>query len=353
MDDLHLNVSLLRARVPNLTVTAREVGLRPATVSNLCTGKIPIGRAEVQTLAKLASLAGCTMDELIIHGNQMGMIETGIKVLDLLAPIVKGGTVGIVAGPHTGQLVMLAELMNRFNKNHFATIFWKPTQDSVGIDEVVQESEVTCNTLEQVYNKILEFTKQREVILGADRSMVLSGELFNLDEKLQSAGIRTVTTILVDTGWTSVDEELPYGPLDTFLKFDTELTTRGLYPAVDPVISTSVTLEGAQLGSTHLSIQQRARKLLRRYRELRPIVVTGREDILPESELKDYNRGERLEAYLSQPFYIAELYTKKPGEWVSLQDTLEDVRRILDGGTDHLKIEELKLTGRFVSNPDL
>jgi F-type H+-transporting ATPase subunit beta len=102
-----------------------------------------------------------------------------------------------------------------------------------------------------------------------------------------------------------------------------------------------------------LSIQQRARKLLRRYRELRPIVVTGREDILPESELKDYNRGERLEAYLSQPFYIAELYTKKPGEWVSLQDTLEDVRRILDGGTDHLKIEELKFTGRFVSNPDL
>ncbi|MUT68566.1 hypothetical protein [Paenibacillus sp. NEAU-GSW1] len=335
MDDLHLNVSLLRARVPNLTVNAREMGLRPATVSNLCTGKIPIGRAEVQTLAKLASLAGCTMDELIIRGSQMGMIETGIKVLDLLAPIVKGGTVGIVAGPHTGQLVMLAELMNRFNKNHFATIFWKPTHDSIGIDEVVQESAVTCHTLEQVYKEIMDFTKHSEVILGADRSMVLSGELFNLSEKLQAAGIRKVTTILVDTGWTSVDEELPYGPLDTFIKFDSELTARGLYPAVDPVISTSIILEGAQLGSIHSSIQQRARKLLRRYRELRPIVVSERADKLPESELKQYYRGERLEAYLSQPFYISESYTKKNGEWISLQETLEDVRRILDGGTDH------------------
>lgn len=348
VDGLHLNIALLRARVPNLTVAAREAGLRPATVSNLCTGKTPIGRAEVQTLAKLASLAGCTMDELIIHGNQMGMIETGIKVLDLLAPVVKGGIVGIVAGPHSGQLVMLAELMNRFSKGNFSTIFWRPAQDSMGIDEVVQETEVTCDTLEQVQGKITELSKQREVILAADRSIVLSGELLNLNEMLQSIGIRTVTTILVDTGWTSVDEELPYGPLDTYLKFDTDLTTRALYPAVDPVISTSVILEGAQLGSTHLSVQQRARKLLRRYRELRPIVVNGRADKLPESELRHYNRGERLEAYLSQPFYTAELYTKKPGEWISLQDTLEDVKRILDGCTDHMKIDELKFTGRFV-----
>lgn len=353
MDDLHLNVSLLRARVPGLTAAAREAGLRPATVSNLCTGKIPIGRAEVQTLAKLASLAGCTMDELIIYGSRMGMLETGIKVLDLLAPLVKGGTAGIVAGPHTGQLVMLAELMHRFNKSNFATIFWKPAQDSIGMDDVVQEAEATYHSPEQVYKKITEFSKQREVILGADRAMVLSGELFNLHEKLLSAGIRTVTTILVDTGLTAIEEELPYGPLDTYIKFDTELTARGLYPAVDPVISTSVILEGAGLGSTQLSIQQRARKLLRRYRELRPIVASGRAIQLPDSEIKHYNRGERLEAYLSQPFYIAEPYTQKAGQWISLQDNLEDVRRILDGGTDHLAIEELKFTGRLRSSSGL
>jgi len=348
MDDLHLNVPLLRARVPNLTVAAREAGLRSATVSNLSTGKIPIGRAEVHTLAKLANLAGCSMDELIIRGNQMGIIETGIKVLDLLAPVLKGGTVGIVAGPYTGQLVMLAELMNRFSKKNFATIFWKPAQESIEMNEVAQESEIVCTTFEQVCAKILAFSKQKEVVLGADRSTVLSGELLNLNEKLQTAGVGTVTTILVDMGWTSVDEELPYGPLDTFLKFDTELTIRALYPAVDPVSSTSVILEGAQLGSNHLSIQRQAKKLLRRYRELRPIVVNGRADKLPETELRHYNRGERLEAYLSQPFYTAELYTKKPGEWVSLQDTLEDAKKILEGGADHRKIDELKFIGRLV-----
>jgi len=347
LDDLYLNVSLLRARVPNLTVAAREAGLRPATVSNLCTGKIPVGRAEVQTLAKLASLAGCTMDELIIRGSHRGMIETGIKVLDLLAPVARRGTVGIVAGPHTGQLVMLAELMRRFRKQHFVTIFWKPAQTSIGIDEVVQESEVTCDTLEQVYDKIARSSGRDEVILGADRSIVLSGELFALHEKLQSEGIRTVTTILVDTGWTSIDEELPYGPLDTCLKFDAELATRGLYPAVDPVASTSIILEEAQPGSAHLSVQQQARKLLRRYRELRPLVANGRADQLPKSELRRYRRGERLEAYLSQPFYIAEACTGKPGAWVSLQDTLEDVKRILDGGTDHMKIDDLKFAGRI------
>jgi F-type H+-transporting ATPase subunit beta len=352
MDELHLNVSLLRARVPNLTVAAREAGLRPATVSNLCTGKIPIGRAEVQTLAKLASLAGCTMDELIIRGSNRGMIETGIKVLDLLAPVVRGGTVGIVAGPHTGQLVMLAELMHRFRKQGFAAIFWKPAQTSPGIDEVVQESEATCHTLKQVFEKIAQSSGRGEAVLGADRSIVQSGELFALHEKLQSEGIRTVTTILVDTGWTAIDEELPYGPLDTYLKFDAELTTRGLYPAIDPVASTSVILEGAQPGSAHLTVQQQARKLLRRYRELRPLAANGRADKLPESELEQYRRGERLEAYLSQPFYIAEAYTGKPGAWVSLQDTLEDVRRILNGEADHLEVGELKFAGRIRKGGD-
>lgn len=347
MEEIHLNVSLLRARVPNLTVAAREVGLRPATVSNLCTGKIPIGRAEVQTLAKLASLAGCTMDELIVYGNQMGFIETGIKVLDLFAPVVRGGTCGIVAGPHSGQLVMLAELMNRLHRKKFATLFWRPAQNNTGMEEVVQHSEVTCDHWEHVYNEIIDFTKQREVLLGADRSVVLSGELFHLNEKLQAKGVKTVTTVLVDTGWTSVDEELPYGPLDTYLKFDTELATRGLYPAVDPVASTSVILEGAQLGSTHLSVQQQARKWLRRYRELRPLVAAGRADQLPKSELARYYRGERLEAYLSQPFFIAEKYTKKSGEWISLQQTLEDVKKIIDGEADHMEVDELKFAGRL------
>ena len=90
VDDIRLNVPLLRRRVPNLTVAARNVGLRPATVSDLCNGKIHLGRAEVRTLVLLAELANCTLDELVIRNGGMEMIETGIKVLDLFAPLVRG-----------------------------------------------------------------------------------------------------------------------------------------------------------------------------------------------------------------------------------------------------------------------
>ncbi|MDR9854848.1 hypothetical protein RJP21_14635 [Paenibacillus sp. VCA1] len=349
MEELHLNVSLLRARIPNLTVAARSAGLRPATVSNLCTGKIPVGRAEVRTLAALASLAGCTMDELLIRGHPLGMLETGIKVLDLLAPLVKGGTIGLVARQNVGQLALLTELMHRFKTMDHATVFWKPAEHTKGIDELIHEAEAVCDTAAATYERILQYAKSRDVILGADRAMVLSGELFDLEAQLKSAGIRPVTTILVDVSGESVDEELPFGPLDTFLRFDAELTTRGLFPAIDPVASTSVMLEGGQLEPLHLSIQQQARKLMRRYRDLRPLVLFRGEEKLPESERVLFERGERLEAYLSQPFYVAEPFTRKKAEWIPVRDTLEDVRIILEGGADHVPVEDIHFAGRFMA----
>src|SRR5438128_3748900 len=98
------------ARVPNLSAAARSVGLRPATASDLCTGKIPIGRAEVRMLVGLAALASCSLDDLVVRGGLTGMLETGIKPVDLLAPLVRGGVAGLIARPGVGQLVLLAEL---------------------------------------------------------------------------------------------------------------------------------------------------------------------------------------------------------------------------------------------------
>ncbi|MCI0184738.1 hypothetical protein MM817_03035 [Acidibacillus sp. S0AB] len=93
-DDIRLNVPLLRRRIPNLTTVAKASGLRPATVSNLCAGKISLAKAEVRTLVTLATLAGCTLDELVIRGGGIAMMVSGIKVLDLFAPLFRGGTVG-------------------------------------------------------------------------------------------------------------------------------------------------------------------------------------------------------------------------------------------------------------------
>lgn len=347
-DDLQLNVPLLRRRVPNLTTVARAAGLRSATVSNLCTGKTPVGRAEVRTIAALAALAGCSLDELIIRGSGVAMIETGIKALDLFAPVVRGGTVGLVARPGMGQLVLLGELMLRLRKRGFATLLWDPQTDVPGLNLVREHAEIICTNKDEVHKQTIAIRDERDILLAVDRTMVLSGELFSLREQLQEAGTRPVTFALVDTRGEAADEEAPFGPLDTLWRFDTDLISRGFYPAVDPVFSTSTVLEGAQLDAVHLTIQQRARKLLRRYRELRPLAAAQGLEKMTEFDRQLYKRGERLESFLTQPFFVAEPHTKKPGETLSLYDTLDDVRRILDGVIDDLEPEQLFFKGRLV-----
>ncbi|WP_150273468.1 hypothetical protein [Paenibacillus tepidiphilus] len=345
MEELHLNAKLLRSRVPNLTAAAKAVGLRPATVSNLCTGKIPLGRAEVRTLAALAMLAGCTMDELVIRGPRLELLETGIKVLDLLAPIVRGGIAGVVARPMTGQMVMLAELMIRLRRNGAHTVFWKPAMDVPGITDVEQAAMDVCGSSDDVIRCLERLAPKQDVVLGADRETSISGELFELQERVKSTGAKSVTILLVDARGNAADEDIPYGPLDTYLKFDTELSSRDMYPAIDPVSSTSVLLEGAQLEPLHIQLQQAAKRLLRRYRELRPIAAAQGAERLPESELLLYRRGERLEAYLTQPFFVAASYTGRPGLIVPLESLLADVRSILAGDLDHTEPGKLLYTG--------
>lgn len=347
MDNLRLNVSLLRRRVPNLTSAAKSIGLRPATVSNLCTGKIPIGRSEVRTIVALASLAQCSLDELILRGESVEMIETKIKTLDLFAPIAKGGTVGFVARPGMGQLVVLGELFYRLKKDGYTTILLKPEANHPELEDITEYIDVVVDSIEEAYQQTVALGAKSDVIFVADRSHVLTGEIYKLQEQFQNVNIQSVTTFLLDLKGEAVDEDLPYGPLETLFYFDMDMAARHRFPAVNPIYSTSSVLEGAHLDQNHLFIQQRAQKLLRRYRELRSLVnVKGLEGI-PQSEMETYNRGERLEAYLTQPFYIAEAYTKIAGESVDLKDTLNDVRKILDGGTDAEDLKALSYIGKL------
>ncbi|MFD2923233.1 hypothetical protein [Halobacillus naozhouensis] len=347
MEDLRLNVALLRRRVPNLTKAARSVGLRPATVSNLCTGKIPVGRSEVRTLAALASLAECSLDELIIRGENVEMIETRIKTLDLFAPLAKGGTVGLVARPGMGQLVVLAETFYRLRKEGYVTVLLKPEGDAPEINDIHDYMDVVTSSMEEAYEKIATAGKEKAIAFTTDRSHVLSGKVYEIQERLASIGVENVTTFLVDLKGEAVDEDLPYGPLETLWQFDSELSARHKYPAVNPMYSTSSVLEGAHIDQNHFSIQQRAQKLLRRYRELCSLVKVQGLDKIPASELTTYKRGERLEAYLTQPFYVAEGFTMRKGESVSLQETIKDVRKILDGSTDSKEVSELTNIGKL------
>lgn len=354
-DDIRLNVPLLRRRIPNLTTVAKAVGLRPATVSNLCTGKIPLARAEVRTLVTLATLAGCTLDELVIRGGGTAMMESGIKVLDLFAPLVRGGTIGLVARSNMGQLVLVQEVFHRFSQRDYVPVFWSPfaaeelndEEIHKGIKFVMDHAQLTATNLDEIYELIETHRHDKDIILAADKRTVLSGGLWTLKDRLNDAGARPITTLLVDITGDSVDEDTPYGPLDTLLNFDINLVTRTLYPAVDPITSTSSLLEGSQLELTHITIQQRARKLLRRYKELRALVSAWGIDRLSESDKVTYHRGERLEAFLSQPFYVAEPFTNRQGVSVSLDDALNCTRRILDGVVDDHPVEDFLYIGKL------
>ncbi len=346
-ENLRLNVSLLRRRVPNLTSAAKAVGLRPATVSNLCTGKISVGKSEVRTLVALADLAGCSLDELIIRGEKIEMIETKIKTLDLFAPLAKGGTVGLVARKQMGQLVVLSELFYRLKSQGLTTILLMPEGEFPELQDVLKNVEVKTYSIDETYEKIAALGVEKEIAFAADRSHVISGEIYELQERLQQTGVDTVTTFLLDLTGDVMDEDLPYGPLETLWQFDADLSARHNYPAVDPISSTSSVLEGAHMDQNHFFIQQRAQKLLRRYRELRSLVNVNGEEKLPAAELQTFKRGERLEAYLTQPFYVAEEFTGQKGEAVTLQETLKDVQAILDGSFDKEDVDQLRYIGKI------
>ncbi|WP_313894417.1 hypothetical protein [Psychrobacillus sp.] len=343
MDNIRLNVTLLRKKVPNLTTAAKNIGIRPATVSNLCTGKIDLGKAEVRTLVGLAALANCTVDELIIRGEQQKMIETQIKTLDFFAPLVKGGTTGIVARPGMGQLVIVAELMHRFKESDFTTVFLLPTTEHNELEGTTELADYVTTSIDETLAKLSAL--QEEVIFITDKSYVVSGELWDLQEKLVAEGVNNITTILLDLSGEVVDEDMPYGPLETVWQLDADLAIRHLFPALHPIYSTSSIVEGVDLDQHHFKLRQRAQKLLRRYRELRSLVAVHGVNKIPAVELETYERGERLEAYFTQPLFVAEAYSGKEGKSVSMSQTLIDVESILDGKNDQCSVEDLTYTG--------
>jgi F-type H+/Na+-transporting ATPase subunit beta len=345
-DNLSLNVSLLRRRVPNLTTAAKAVGLRPATVSNLCTGKISVGRAEVRTLVTLANLANCSLDELIIQGGKLSMIETGIKPIDLFAPIVKGGINGFVARAQVGQLVVLAEITQNLKEKGYETILLIPDQEFRGVSDLDGFVDAKVHSIEDAFAEVSLRDDKEKVILQVHRSYVVSGDLYEMREKFEAEGYPDVTTILFDPSGTAVDEDDPYGPLDTMCYFDIDLAGRGIFPAIHPVQSTSILVEEDSLEDRHTSVNRKAKKLLRRYKEIRVLLNSLGKDKIPEADLELYTIGERLEAYLSQPFHVAEEFTRIKGERVSVQDSIKDIEKILSGDYNHLKPVDLKFKGK-------
>ncbi|PFA68401.1 hypothetical protein CN378_07360 [Bacillus sp. AFS015802] len=346
-EHLRLNVSLLRKRVPNLTTAAKTVGLRPATVSNLCTGKISVGRAEVKTIVTLANLANCTLDELIIQGGKLSMIETGIKPLDLFAPIVQGGTNGFVARSQVGQFVVLAEMTQLLKGKGYRSVLLTPDQTYPGLSDLEGFVHAKCHNVEDAFAEVSMIDDKESILLYVDRSYIVSGDLYELRERFEAEGLPDITTILFDPSGEAVDEDDPFGPLDTLCYFDIDLATRGMYPAIHPVQSTSVLLEDDALDASHTTTHKKAKKVLRRYKEIRVLMNTIGKGKIPETDLEIFQIGERLEAYLSQPFFVAEEFTKVKGQSVPIQQTIGDIQKILQGHCNHLSPKDLTYQGKL------
>ncbi|WP_342720202.1 hypothetical protein [Sediminibacillus albus] len=243
-------------------------------------------------------------------------------------------------------MVVLAEVFHRLKKKGFSTVFLADDKET-SIADVLTESDFYSSNTDEIFDKIKAYQQAGEFILGVDRNLYLSEEFFRLEERINENDFREMTVAIVDTSGEAVDQELPYGPLDTLWDFDMELAAKHAFPAVNPLTSTSTVLEGLLVESSHLEIQQKARKTLRRYKELRFLINNRGPDGISEYDRLDYVRGERLEAYLTQPFFVAENFTRQVGKSVSLATTIKDVKAILQGDTDEMDINLLKFTGEL------
>lgn len=323
---IRLNTSLLRSRVPNLTVAAKNAGLRPATVSNLCTGKIPLGRAEIRTIVLLAKLANCTVDDLIIIDDYSKKIETGIKTIDLFAPLVLNSTIGLIARPGMGQLALLAEVFHRLKNRSFKTVTLTPKQEDPGLKDLLHESDFVASSFEEIAVLLSDEWKNENILLVVDRAHVISGELGDFNQTPQLKEVNSLTTFLMDLSGEAPDDDLPFGPLDTIWQFDAELVAQKYYPAIHPLFSIS---DSYPLDKKQNKLQQDARKVLRRYRELRALYAIRGYEKMNKKEENDYMRGQKLEAYLTQPFFIAEPHTERKGSFVKITALFDDMNKLL------------------------
>lgn len=259
----------------------------------------------------------------------MIVIETGIKAVDVLAPLVRGGTSALIARPGMGQFVLLAELFCRTKTRGYKSILWVPETISSGVQDALGEATAVCHTLKSVLETVQLWGKECDLLLGVKSTFYLSEDLLALKEEIRSFGPHSVTYLLIDGSGVAFEETQPFGELDSEVYFDSDLLTRHLYPAIDPIKSTTSLCTSGSLEAYHLKIQNEVKNVMRRYRELRALTSAVTDPQFTKEEQEIYKKGTQLEAFFAQPFFVAEAYTKKPGEWLSLNDSLAELRRIL------------------------
>ena len=365
--------------------------------------QVPVGRA---TLGRIFNVLGEAVDDgekldadvlrESIHkdapsfeqqGTDSEILETGIKVVDLLAPYLKGGKIGLFGGAGVGKTVLIQELINNIAKGHgglsvFAGVgertregrdLYNEMTESGVIDKTAlvygQMNEppgarlrvgLTALTMAEYFrdkegqnvllfiDNIFRFTQagsEVSALLGRMPSAVgyqpnLATEMGALQERITSTSTGSITS--VQAVYVPADDLTDPAPATTFAHLDAttvlsrQIASLGIYPAVDPLDSTSRILEPEIVGNEHYKIARETQKVLQRYKELQDIIAILGMDELDENDKLTVNRARKIQRFFSQPFSVAEQFTGMKGKYVPLRETIRGFKEILDGLHDDL-----------------
>ncbi len=371
---------------------------------------VPVG---TKTLGRIMDVLGNPVDERGEIGAETSMpihrapptfeeqaasteiLETGIKVIDLIMPIAKGGKIGLFGGAGVGKTVTLMELIRNIAVEHsgfsvFAGVgertregndFYHEMQEGGVLDKVAlvygQMNEPPGNRLrvaltgltmaehfrdegrdvlmfiDNIYRYTLAGTEV-SALLGRMPSAVgyqptLAAEMGALQERITSTKTGSITSF--QAVYVPADDLTDPSPATTFAHLDATLVLSrqiaelGIYPAVDPLDSTSRILDPHVVGQEHYDVARGVQGVLQRYKELKDIIAILGMDELSEDDKLTVARARKIQRFLSQPFFVAEVFTGSPGKYCSLKDTISGFKAILDGEYDHLPEQAFYMVG--------
>ena len=372
--------------------------------------QVPVG---TKTLGRIMDVLGRPIDEagpigeeerMSIHRDAPSyaeqaasneLLETGIKVIDLVCPFAKGGKVGLFGGAGVGKTVNMMELIRNIAIEHsgysvFAGVgertregndFYHEMKDSNVLDKVSlvygQMNEPPGNRLRVALTGLTMAEKFRDegrdvlffvdniyrytlagtevsALLGRMPSAVgyqptLAEEMGVLQERITSTKTGSITS--VQAVYVPADDLTDPSPATTFAHLDAtvvlsrDIASKGIYPAIDPLDSTSRQLDPLTIGQEHYDVARGVQTVLQGYKELKDIIAILGMDELSEEDKLTVSRARKIERFLSQPFFVAEVFTGAPGKYVSLKDTIRSFQGILNGDYDHIPEQDFYMKG--------
>ena len=333
--------------------------------------------------------------DYIDQSTEAEILVTGIKVVDLLAPYAKGGKIGLFGGAGVGKTVNMMELINNIAKQHsglsvFAGVgertregndFYHEMKESNVLDKVGmvfgQMNEPPGNRLRVALTGLTMAEKFRDegrdilffvdniyrytlagtevsALLGRMPSAVgyqptLAEEMGKLQERIVSTKVGSITSIqavyVPADDLTDPSPATTFGHLDATVVLSRDIAALGIYPAVDPLDSTSRQVDPNTIGEEHYNTTRAVQNTLQRYKELRDIIaILGMDELSPEDKLA-VSRARKIQRFLSQPFHVAEVFTGSPGKFVSLKDTIKGFKMIVDGECDTIPEQAFYMVG--------